>query len=174
MEEIYYCNGRKLKEPGEYPRKITRTLPYHQLAILTGGTGRMIVGGKRFLGKEGMLFYIRPGVSHSIELDKERSCSFLSVHFSYARVSLNDGKWNLSPAIIDCHLPQYQKVKSELLYFFKGSKPKLAVENKTRLKMEKHLQILYCCKSYPTTKKEMTDATPVYQRNSRITRATTS
>ncbi|MDT3426693.1 quercetin dioxygenase-like cupin family protein [Paenibacillus forsythiae] len=65
-------NGGNYEYPAtvEYPRKITRTLPYHKLAILTGGTGSMIVGEKRYPVKEGMLFHIRPGVPHSIELDK--------------------------------------------------------------------------------------------------------
>ncbi|MDT3426635.1 hypothetical protein J2Z22_002161 [Paenibacillus forsythiae] len=29
--------------------------------------------------------------------------------------------------------------------------------------MEKHLYFLYCCKSYLNNKKDMTDATPIYQ-----------
>lgn len=92
---IHYCNGSKFKKPGRYASKITRTLQHHELAFVTGGKGSIIIGGKRFPVKEGMLFYICPDIVHSIESDTEVPASFLTVHFSYARVNFNDSKWDI-------------------------------------------------------------------------------
>jgi AraC-like DNA-binding protein len=90
---IHYCNCRQFNESGRYPSKITRTIQHHELVFVTGGKGTIIIEKKRYQVKAGMLFYICPDVLHSIETDIEESICFLSVHFSYARVSFNDSKW---------------------------------------------------------------------------------
>ncbi|AKG34244.1 helix-turn-helix domain-containing protein [Paenibacillus durus] len=92
---IHYCNSRKFKGPGRRVGKFTRTLQHHELVFVTGGTGSFMIRGKRYPVKEGMLFYIGPGVLHSFEPDTEESAGFLTVHFSYARVNVNDGKWDI-------------------------------------------------------------------------------
>lgn len=92
---IHYCNCRKFNEHKRYSRKITRTIQHHELIFFTGGKGSIIIAKKRYQVKEGMLFYICPDVLHSIELDPEEPVCFQSVHFSYARVSFNENKWEI-------------------------------------------------------------------------------
>ncbi|HTK05771.1 MAG TPA: AraC family transcriptional regulator [Ktedonobacteraceae bacterium] len=93
---IHYCSGRKFTSSGGYTRKITRTLQHHELIFVSGGKGSVLIEKKRYQIKEGMLFYIRPDVLHSIERDIEDPASFLTVHFSYARVHFNDNKWDIT------------------------------------------------------------------------------
>jgi AraC-like DNA-binding protein len=92
---IHYCKCRGFSEPARYPSKITRTIQHHELILVTGGKGRIIIEKKSYQAKKGMLFYLCPDVPHSIEKDVEEPICFLSVHFSYARVSFNDNKWDI-------------------------------------------------------------------------------
>jgi AraC family transcriptional regulator, transcriptional activator for feuABC-ybbA operon len=109
---IHYCNCRKLNEPGKYPGKVvTRTLQHHELALFTGGKGGIIIENKRYQIKEGMLFYISPDVRHSIDLDAGEPIGVVTVHFSYAHVSLNDGKWAVRDEVKMLPLPPAQEIK---------------------------------------------------------------
>lgn len=95
---IHYCNCRKVKETGKFQRKITRTIQHHEFIFVSGAKsnhtkGSIIIGGRKFAFKAGMLFYIRPDELHTIEIDTEEPISFVTVHFSYAPLSFNEGKW---------------------------------------------------------------------------------
>lgn len=92
---IHYCNGRQTGKAGKYPKITARVLQHHELVFIKGGRGHIIIGGKRYQIRDGMLFYIHPGAVHSIEIDAKEGGGFLSVHFSYARVSYNDGGWTV-------------------------------------------------------------------------------
>lgn len=90
---IHYCNCRQLHETRPFRRKVVRTLPHHELIFITGGSGDITVDQKKYSVKKGMLFYICPDVLHSIETSREEPIYFFSVHFSYAEVSFEEGKW---------------------------------------------------------------------------------
>lgn len=108
---IHYCNCRQFSEPARYPSKITRTIQHHELVFVTGGKGRIIIGKKSYQVKEGMLFYVCPDIPHFIEKDVEEPMCFLSVHFSYARVSFNDNKWDIKNAAEMLSLHPGQELK---------------------------------------------------------------
>ena len=93
---IHYCNYRQFVGSGKYLRKITKTLQHHELIFIKGGKGFVTINDKRYQVNESMLFYICPNVQHSIEIGVDEVECFLSVHFSYAQVGFNDGKWDIS------------------------------------------------------------------------------
>lgn len=90
---IHYCNYRQFTESGRYSKKISKKLQHHELVFIKGGKGNITIENKRYQYKDGMLLYVRPDVLHSIEIDIYEPGCFLSVHFSCASVSFNDGKW---------------------------------------------------------------------------------
>ncbi len=92
---IHYCNGSKLIETGKFSSGIVRTLQHHELMFICCGSGSCIAGEKRYSIKSGMLLYITPNVPFSIELDTKVPAGCLTVHFSYASVSFDDGKWDI-------------------------------------------------------------------------------
>lgn len=92
---IHYCNSRKANDSGRHSNKIFRTLNHHEFLFFTGGRGRIAIEKKSYVIKAGMLFYIAPGVHHSIELDQAEPVSFQSVHFSFASVFFTDNKWTI-------------------------------------------------------------------------------
>lgn len=92
---IHYCNTRQSNEPWKYKPKITRTLEHHELILITGGNGNIIIENKRYQAKEGMIFYICSDILQSIESDAKNPLYFMSVHFSYIDVILNDNKWDV-------------------------------------------------------------------------------
>lgn len=95
---IHYCKGRKFNKPSQFSGKITRTISHHELALVTGGKGRIIVEKKSYPVQEGMLFYLRPDILHSIESDSLDPASFLTVHFDYAHVTFQDNVWVIKRA----------------------------------------------------------------------------
>lgn len=92
---IHYCNGRKLKEPGNFTAKIARSLPHNELIYVCNGVGSFKIMNKKYPVKKGMLLYINHDVPYSIGLDETVPAGFFTVHFSYARVNFNDGKWDI-------------------------------------------------------------------------------
>jgi len=90
---IHYCNENKFIEPGKLNSKIVRTRQHHEIIFICNGRGSFVFGEKSYPIKKGTLLFISPDVPFSIEIDAEVPVVFFSVHFSYARVSLNDGKW---------------------------------------------------------------------------------
>ncbi len=91
---IHYCNSMQFKS-GKYSKKVSRTLQHHELGFIAGGKGTFAIENKRYPFKEGMLFYVCPNVPHFFEADIDDPGIFLSVHFSYAHVSFNDGRWDV-------------------------------------------------------------------------------
>ena len=96
---IHYCNGGRQKEPQKLTTVISRTLQHHELVFACAGQGNFWVGGKKFPVRRGMLLYIPAFVPYHIQLDPKIPPGFLTVHFSFAGVTLNDGKWNVSESI---------------------------------------------------------------------------
>jgi AraC-type DNA-binding domain-containing proteins len=93
---IHYCKSIKANEPQKYPKKNVRTLQHHALILVKHGMGSVTIGKKKYPIKDGMLFYISPYVPHLFELDKAENLDILTVHFSYANVTWNEGKWAAS------------------------------------------------------------------------------
>ncbi len=94
---IHYCNFKTFGSHGRelFTKKLARILPHHELILITGGRGNITIDQKSYSIRGGMLFYIWPDVLHSVEFETEKSESLLSVHFSCARVDLNEGRWNI-------------------------------------------------------------------------------
>lgn len=92
---IHYCNGSKFNKSRTRLRNISRTIQHHELIFVIAGKGSAIIGNKKYNFKEGMLFHICPDVPHSIDLGTDETISFLTVHFSFARVTFNDNKWEI-------------------------------------------------------------------------------
>jgi len=109
---IHYCNYKQFIESSKYLRKITRTLQHHELIFIKGGKGYVTINDKRYQVNESMLFYVCPNVLHSIEIGIEELECFLSVHFSYAQVGFNDGKWDIKNEIEILPLHPVQELKN--------------------------------------------------------------
>ncbi|SET45247.1 helix-turn-helix domain-containing protein [Paenibacillus sp. NFR01] len=92
---IHYCNGKKYRNSAVRPGKISRTLQHHELVFVDGGSGSLMIGGKIFPVKEGMLYYIPAGVPHIFDKEFGAANNFLTVHFSYARVVYGETSWQL-------------------------------------------------------------------------------
>lgn len=92
---IHYCNRRQFNDPWKHKSKLVRTLQHHELLLITGGKGSITIENKKHRIKEGMIFYIGPGVLQCIDAHVEEPICFLSVHFNYANVSFNDNKWDV-------------------------------------------------------------------------------
>jgi AraC-like DNA-binding protein len=92
---IHYCGSRQPDEPWKYKTKISRILEHHELIFITGGSGSITIGDKRYQAEEGMIFYICSDIFQSIESDINNPLYFISVHFSYANVMLSDKRWNI-------------------------------------------------------------------------------
>ena len=65
--QIHYCNRQKLKDPVIVPYGVTRTLQHHEMIFVCEGSGHIVIGQNRYPMKNGMLFYIPPGVQQTIE-----------------------------------------------------------------------------------------------------------
>ncbi|WP_339287317.1 AraC family transcriptional regulator [Paenibacillus sp. FSL E2-0201] len=108
---ILYCNYRYFNDPKRNWSKLVRTLQHHELLLVTGGKGSFMIEHKRYSFKAGMLFYISPGVKHSIEIDAEDPLCFLSVHFNYAKVSMNEEEWGINGHVGTLHLQPVNELK---------------------------------------------------------------
>jgi len=93
---LHYCNRRIANDGLKHSSKINRIIQHHELLLITGGKGHIIVGHKKYQVKEGMLIYICPNVQYCIEVDVDDSFCFLSVHFSYVAVGFSGDKWEIT------------------------------------------------------------------------------
>lgn len=91
---IHYCNMKQFDKALKYKFKATRTLKHHEIGLIIGSKGNIIIENKKYKINEGILFYISPDVPYFIELDIEKTAYFMTVHFSYANVIFNDSMWN--------------------------------------------------------------------------------
>lgn len=108
---IHYCGSRYPDEPWKYKYKITRTLEHHELILITGGCGKIIIDNKKYRAEEGMIFYIFSDILQSIESDIENPLYFISVHFSFINVILGDNKWEVKNETRILPLSSMQEVK---------------------------------------------------------------
>ncbi len=92
---IHYCKCTYYNDFKGKNGKLIRTLQHHELIFVPEGKGSIIIDKKKYPIKEGMLFYIRPYIQQTIEIDTGGPGCFLTVHFSYAHVSFNDSRWNI-------------------------------------------------------------------------------
>jgi hypothetical protein len=76
-----------------------------------GAKGSITIEKKRHQVNGGMLLYICPNVLHLIEIEAEAPGSFLSVHFSFTRVSFNDSKWEINSQVEMLPLQPAQELK---------------------------------------------------------------
>lgn len=105
---IHYCNGRQ--ESGLLKNssiiKINRTIRHHELILITGGKGHIVIENKTYQFKAGALLYICPNIQYSLESDGEDHLSCFTVHFSYATVGFKGDKWDITRATnmlpLDC------------------------------------------------------------------------
>lgn len=58
-----YLAGIGVADP-EYQIKREKGLISHQFLYTQSGSGQLLVNGKRYLQKEGSLFYLAPGIAH--------------------------------------------------------------------------------------------------------------
>lgn len=112
---IHYCNGKKMIDPSNFTSKFARTLPHHELIFICSGSGSFVFGEKRYPIKKGMLLFITPDVPYSIEIDVKGPVGYFTVHFSYAKVSFNDGKWAVQGGLQDYTRHPAQELKDAYL-----------------------------------------------------------
>lgn len=73
-----------------------RTIPDHELVLITAGCGQVRVDGKEHDIHPGHLLYFWPGVQHTLKNDPIRPMSFQVIHFSFAQVNYNNSHWQIS------------------------------------------------------------------------------
>ena len=97
---IHYCNGRQ--ESGLLKNlsiiKISRTIRHHELILITGGKGHIVIKNKRYHFNAGSLIYICPNLQYSLESEGEDYISCFTVHFSYVAVGFKGDKWDITTA----------------------------------------------------------------------------
>ena len=109
--QIHYCKGHKLKDPGKVTDGFTRTLQHHEMIFVCEGNGHIVIGENRYPMKNGMLFYIPPGVQQTIEPRAQNPEHYMTVHFSGSRMVLGpDGKWKFRENIQTLRQPPAQKI----------------------------------------------------------------
>lgn len=111
---IHYCNGRINKSSGKSMSKISRSLQHHELIYTCDGTGSFNIENNKFPIQKGTLLYITPNTPYSIEMVDKITSSFLTVHFSFADVSFNDGKWIVNESASFLPLQPAQKLQETL------------------------------------------------------------
>jgi AraC family transcriptional regulator, transcriptional activator for feuABC-ybbA operon len=111
---IHYCNGGTNKPVGKSMPKISRSLQHHELLYARDGNGTFIIGNKKYAIKKGVLLYITPNTPYSIEADRNSPSDILTVHFSFAEVGFNDGKWNVMENTTTLPLPSAQVLQDAI------------------------------------------------------------
>ena len=109
--QIHYCKEQKLKDTADIPYGAARALQHHELILICEGYGYVMIGNERYPIKNGMLFYIPPGVQLTLEPETQKPAHFLKVHFSASRMVLSsDGTWRVQENIKTLHQPYAQEV----------------------------------------------------------------
>ena len=110
---IHYCNGRQ--ETGLLKNssiiKINRTIRHHELILITGGKGHIVIENKTYQFKAGALLYICPNIQYSLESNSEDNLSCFTVHFSYATVVFKGDNWDIRGATNMLPLDSVQVLK---------------------------------------------------------------
>ncbi|KWX85727.1 AraC family transcriptional regulator [Paenibacillus riograndensis] len=108
---IHYCNFRKINDNRKPSSRISRALDHHELILVMAGKGSITTDRTKYPFKAGMLFYLTPGLPHTIEVDRQEPGSFQSVHFSYGYVGLREGEWFVRPEAENLPLQAAQQLK---------------------------------------------------------------
>lgn len=111
---IHYCNYRYFNDPKRSWSRLSRALQHHEFLLVTGGKGSFVIDHKKYVLKPGTLLYICPDVKHVLGTDDVDPLCFLSVHFSYAEVSMKDDLWGINENV--AKLPM--QVVSELKDYY--------------------------------------------------------
>lgn len=109
---IHYCNSKQPNDGKKLKNKISRTLQHHELLLVTGGKGSFTLDSKKHLVREGLLFYLRAGLPHTIELDEAEPICFYSVHFSYTGIGYDEGAWSIGKAPERLPLPPMRALQN--------------------------------------------------------------
>ncbi len=109
---IHYCNRRENADQRGHLRVVRWTTTHHELALATGGAGRMLMGKRTYPIQKGMLFYLRPGEEYSVIHHTATPASFLTVRFSYARVTFSEGIWGIEDGGAPLSIPPAQELKN--------------------------------------------------------------
>lgn len=112
---IHYCNSKQPNDGKPLKRKISRTLQHHELLLIIGGKGSFTLDRKKYPVRDGLLFYIRAGLPHTIEIDEAEPIYFYSVHFSYVSIGYDDGAWSIGKAPDGLPLPQVRALPNGYL-----------------------------------------------------------
>ncbi|WP_297417946.1 AraC family transcriptional regulator [Clostridium sp.] len=123
---LHYCNCRQPGGVLKYLSIINRTLQHHELILITEGKGHIRAPHKSYQLKEGTLLYLCPNIQYSIEVDSVDPICFFSVHFSYAKVGLENNKWNVTAEVETLPLDFVQNLKD---YYMVNNVFKKLVEN---------------------------------------------
>lgn len=70
-----------------------RALVDHELVLVTGGKGKVVIEGSDFSLKSGTMLYLPPGLRHSMFSCSDSPLSFYGVHFSYLSVDFCSDEW---------------------------------------------------------------------------------
>ncbi|PJI07581.1 MULTISPECIES: AraC family transcriptional regulator [Clostridium] len=118
---IHYCGRRQPNEEWKYKPKITRTLEHHELILITGGNGNIIIQNRKYKAREGVIFYIPADTLQSIESDFKNHLYFISIHFSFVNVLFSNNKWDIKNRTKILPLSSMQEVKDcyEINYLFR-------------------------------------------------------
>ena len=111
---IHYCNGGINKTIAKSVSKISRSLQHHELLYAHDGNGTFKIGNKKYSIKKGSLLYITPHTPYSIEVDRNSPSGILTVHFSFAEVGFNDGKWNVMESTTALPLAPAQELQDTI------------------------------------------------------------
>lgn len=71
----------------------TRALVDHELVLITGGKGKIVMENTTYILKQGTLLYLYPGLLHSLSSNNDNPLSFYGVHFSYQNVRYTNNQW---------------------------------------------------------------------------------
>lgn len=70
-----------------------RYIPDHEFVLITGGSGKINIGGNEMNAKKGMLLYFHPEILHSMISRNDDPLEYYAIHFSYAKTSFINGEW---------------------------------------------------------------------------------
>ncbi|WP_220101824.1 AraC family transcriptional regulator [Paenibacillus sp. S150] len=108
---IHYCNFRAMNDTRRPSSRIRRTLDHHELVFVSAGKGSIVIDSKKYAFTAGMLFYLTPGLPHTIKMDVREPGVFQTVHFSYAHVGFQEGEWSVRAEAENLPLQAAQKLK---------------------------------------------------------------
>ena len=92
----------------------TRTIPDHELVLITHGNGVVTIEGEKYEAKAGTLFYFYPGLFHALKSCNENPMHFLAVHFSFTNIQYENNNWILNNSKTTLPIPPMQEIRNYL------------------------------------------------------------